>query len=280
MKKLLLLIFSLIYFTSFAQLDREHWFAPMVDRVGNGSQYQSIYMSTNETTPFKVDIYSNNIVVGSVTISKNNPIKYSITNSDRGRIITTSQSALFKPVAMGFYLKGDKPFFASLRFSIKNHGEIQTSKGTAALGTEFRAVMAPITVYNGILNFMNSVMATEDNTKVTITDFSPNVRFSDYVTRSQITFTLNKGQSYIIDGTGDNSQNYTGYIGAKIISDKPIVIANGNFNGQYAGNYSSSSDILMDQGVPVDKLGQEFVLMKGNGDPNNNMEKGLILARE
>ena len=36
----------------------------------------------------------------------------------------------------------------------------------------------------------------------------------------------------------------------------------------------------MDQGVPVDKLGQEFVLMKGNGDPNNNMEKGLILATE
>ena len=76
MKKILLLIFSSIFFSSFAQLDREHWFAPMVDRVGNTSQYQSIYMSTNEITPFKVDIYSNNIVVGSVTISKNNPVKY------------------------------------------------------------------------------------------------------------------------------------------------------------------------------------------------------------
>ena len=36
----------------------------------------------------------------------------------------------------------------------------------------------------------------------------------------------------------------------------------------------------MDQGVPIDKLGQEFVLMKGNGDPSSNMEKGLILATE
>ena len=241
MKKLLLFVFSFIYFSSFAQLDREHWFAPMVDRVGNSSQYQSIYLSTNETTPFKVDIYHNNIVVASVNISKNNPIKYSIPNSQRSRIITTSQTNLFKPVPMGFYLKGDKPFFASLRFSIKNHGEIQTSKGTAALGTEFRAVVAPITVYNGILNFMNSIMATEDNTTVTVTDFQPNVQFSDFITRTQITFTLNKGQSYIIDGSGDYSQNFTGYIGAKIISDKPIVIANGNFNGQYAGYSNGDS---------------------------------------
>ena len=170
----------------------------MMDEVGNGSQYQSIYMSTNETVPFKVDIYFNNAVVASVNISKNNPQKYSISNAQRGRIITTNTSDLFKPIAMGFYLKGAKPFFAGLRFSIKNHGEIQTSKGTAALGTEFRAVMAPITVTNSILNFMNSVMATEDNTHVTITNFKPNLVFADAVNRTQFNFTLNKGQSYII----------------------------------------------------------------------------------
>ena len=280
MKKLLFFLFVLVSITSYAQLDREHWFAPMMDRVGNSSQYQSIYMSTNETTPFNVDIYNNNAIIASVTISKNNPVKYSIPNSQRSRIITTSQSDLFKPVAMGFYLKGVKPFFASLRFSIRNHGEIQTSKGTAGLGMEFRAVMAPITVQNGLLNFMNSIMATEDNTAVTITNFASNVRFSDNITRTSITFTLNKGQSYIVEGTGSYSQNFSGYLGAKIVSDKPVVIANGNFNGQYAGNYPNASDILMDQGVPIDKLGQEFVLMKGNGDPGSEMEKGLILATE
>jgi len=281
MKKFLLFVLLCFSFINvFSQLDREHWFAPMVDRVGNSSQYQSIYMSTNETTPFQVQIYHNNVVVSTVTISKNNPVKYSIPNNQRNRIITTSQSDMFKPVAMGFYLKGQKPFFASLRFSILNHGEIQTSKGTAGLGREFRAVMAPITANVSYLNFMNSIMATEDNTHVTITGFQPNVRFSDNVTRTQITFTLNKGQSYIIDGSGSYSQNYTGYIGAKIVSDKPVIIANGNFNGQYAGNYTNSSDILMDQGVPIDKLGQEFILMKGNGSVTSNMEKALILATE
>ncbi|MBB5332797.1 T9SS type B sorting domain-containing protein [Chryseobacterium koreense] len=280
MKKLLLLLFSLFYFFSNAQLDREHWFAPMVDRVGNSSQNQSIYMSTSETTPFKVDVYFNNAVIASYMISKNNPGRHIISNTQRSQIITTSQASLFKPVAMGYYLNGDKPFFASLRFSVNNHGEIQTSKGTAGKGTEFRAVMAPITVSNSILNFMTSVMATEDNTSVTVTGFQPNVVFSDNVPRTQITFTLNKGQSYIIDGFGSYSQNFQGFVGAKIIASKPVVIANGNFNGQYAGNYSSSSDILMDQGVPVDRLGTDFILMKGNGNVYNNMEKAMVVAHE
>ena len=63
MKKLLLLAFLIFSFTSKAQLDREHWFAPMVDRANTGNSVQRIYMSTNETTPFKVDIFNNNAIV-------------------------------------------------------------------------------------------------------------------------------------------------------------------------------------------------------------------------
>ena len=285
MKKKLFFCLFFLYTLAFAQLDREHWFAPMMDRVSSAftNHYESIYMSTNEITPFKVEIFNNNIVIATVTLSKNNPVKYSI--PQRNTIITTSPGDLFIPVSMGFYLKGEKPFFASLRFSINNHGEIQTSKGTAGKGTEFRAVMAPISVNNSILNFMNSIMATEDNTKVTITDFQPTVKFADNIARTQIVFTLNRGQSYIIEGQGNSPQNHTGYIGAKIVADKPILIANGNFNGQYAGNFGNASDILMDQGVPTDKLGQEFVLMKGNGANSFNsgsttMEKAIIVAVE
>jgi len=37
---------------------------------------------------------------------------------------------------------------------MNNHAEILTSKGTAGIGKEFRAVMAPITAFNRILNFL------------------------------------------------------------------------------------------------------------------------------
>lgn len=292
MKKLLLFIFSLIFFSSFAQLDREHWFGPMSDRVSgpNTANYQSIYMSTGETTPFKVDIYYDNVVIASFMVSKNNPQKYKIPSYQRSRIIVTNDwnnplVGLFQPVAMGFYLKGEKPFFASLRFSIQNHAEIQTSKGTAALGTEFRAVVAPITATTGSLNFMNSVMATQDNTKVKITEFRPDVVFSDEIPRTEITFELNKGESYIIEGGDSFDENQTGYIGARIVSDKPVIVTNGNFNGQYSSNVTGVSDILMDQAVPINKLGKTFVLVKGNGENSfdyagtlTTMEKALIVA--
>lgn len=294
MKKLLCFLFAFASIISYAQLDREHWFGPLVDRVNSfgsvNSDYQSIYMSTGETTPFTVEVYFNNAVVATLTLSKNNPQKYTVSTADRQRIIINPgwspdpAAGLFQPVTMGFYLKGEKPFFASMRFSIFNHAEIITSKGTAALGTEFRVAMAPLVSATGTLNFMNSVMATENNTTVTVSDFQPDVIFMDEIPRTQITFVLNKGQSYIIEGSDSYYENQTGYIGAKIISDKPVIVTNGNFNGQYAQNIGSS-DILMDQAVPVNKLGKTFVLVKGNGKNSytasgnlTSMEKAIIVA--
>ncbi len=281
MKKILsffLLIF--IYSVSLAQLDREHWFAPMVDRTGNPNPYQTLYLSTNRTTPFQVTIYSNNTVIGTINISKNNPQKFDVL---RDYIITTLQTDLFTTTTKGLYLKADFPFYANLRFSVFNHGEIITSKGIPSTGLTFHAANAPISVSNGILNFMTSVLATEDNTTVTISGYKNTVQFSNGttgLTNPTLSFTLNKGQSYILDGNGTIAGNWDGFIGAKIQANKPVNVTNGNFNGQYAGNIPLSSDILMDQSVPVNRLGSEFALVKGNGSIGSNMEGALVIATE
>lgn len=278
MTRILIFIFSLLSAFASAQLDREHWFAPMIDRTGQGQAYQALYLSTNEATPFTVEIYGSNVLLGSVSLSKGNPAKFTIPN--REQIITTDPTQLFKPVNKGLYLKGAKAYYATLRFSVFNHAEIITSKGTSGLGKDFRAVMAPISAANAILNFTTGILATEDSTKVSVTEFGPNLAFSDGVPRTQFNITLQKGESYIIEGGGNNLKNWTAFIGAKIISDKPISVTNGNFNGQYATSSLNSSDILMDQAVPTDKLGQEFVLMKGNGDTDSGMESALVVATE
>lgn len=281
MKKILSFLFIFYIFTStFAQLDREHWFAPMVDRSGASSPYQKLYLSTSRTTPFPVNIYNNNILIGTVNISKNNPQKFDVL---RNYIITTQQTDLFTPTTKGLYLKAEFPFYANLRFSVFNHAEIITSKGIPSTGKSFFAASVPISVNNDILNFMTSILATEDNTTVSITGYSPLVQFSNGTTGATnptINIALNKGQSYIIDGIGNITGNFDGFIGAKITSNKPVNVTNGNFNGQYAGNFPTSSDILMDQAVPVDRLGSEFALVKGNGSIGANMEGAVIIATQ
>ena len=283
MRKLYFLcFFMLLSCLTFAQLDRKHWFAPMVDRTGNPFQHQTLYLSTNRTTPFPVKIFNNNVQIASVTISKGNPQKY---NVPRDFIITTNQNDLFTPTSKGLYLEADFTYYANLRFSVYNHAEIITSKGIPSTGTLFYAAMMPVTTdpVSPYLNFMTGILATEDNTQVTISGYSPAVLFSNGIsgaTQPTITFNLNKGQSYIIDGLANLSQNTDAFIGAKIQSTKPVNVTNGNFNGQYAGNITSSSDILMDQSVPVNQLGDEFILVKGNGTLGSNMEGAIVVATQ
>ena len=281
MKKILLfLIFSLFFAKISAQLDREHWFAPMYDGQSNASGYeQFLHLSTNETVPFTVFIYSNNTLFDQVVISKGSP---GVIEIPREYIITDGDSDdLNKVITKGIYVKGDKPLFANLRFGVTNHAEIITSKGTAGIGTDFYTVMAPnaqISLYYGATA---SFLATEDNTTITVGDFKKVVTFNGLGTPSSVTFTLNKGQSYILDArTIDSTINKDAFIGAKITSDKPISMTNGNFNGQYASSTAEGSDILMDQSVPVDKLGDEFVIVKGYGLIGNNMEGAIIVATE
>ncbi|WP_312079371.1 T9SS type B sorting domain-containing protein [Chryseobacterium sp.] len=278
MKRFLLSIFVFLYLSVNAQLDTDHWFAPMSAKAGTNNLQSFLYLSTNETTPFVVQIYNNNIVYTSVTISKNNPAQVSIPEQF---MFATYVADLFTPNSMGMYVKGSKKFFANYRFSITNHAEIITSKGLAGLGTQFYAAMAPLTGTEFYISAMIGVIATEDNTHVVISNYDPAIIFSDGSVSPTKTVTLNRGQSYIIDArSSDAPENMAGLVGAKIQSDKPISVTNGNFNGIYTQNNFSNNDILMDQAVPVDKLGKDFALVKGNGTLVTGMETALIIATE
>ncbi|WP_228458480.1 IgGFc-binding protein, partial [Chryseobacterium hagamense] len=278
MKKLLLTICTFLCLLFNAQLDTNHWFAPMASKAGTANLQGFLYLSTNETTPFSVQIYNSNSLFTTVQVSKGNPAQVSIPNNF---LITDNPSDLFSPNPMGVYLKGSKKFFANYRFSLPNHAEIITSKGLAGLGTTFYVGMAPITGTALYVNSTIGVTATEDNTSVVVSGYNPNVVFSDGSSSPTKTFTLNKGESYIMDALSTDSPfNLDGLIGAKIQSTKPVSVTNGNFNGIYTNLNYTNNDILMDQAVPVDRLGKEFVVVKGNGTVASEMETALIVATQ
>ncbi len=278
MKRILLLICTFFCLLFQAQLDTEHWFAPMASKAGSSGLEGYLYLSTDETTPFTVQIFNNNNLFTSVQVSKGNPVEVNIPSNF---LITTNQSNLFTPNSMGLNVKGTKRFFANYRFSLQNHAEIITSKGLAGLGTKFFAAPIPLTGSQTYINSTIGITATEDNTNVVVSGYNPNVVFSNGTSSPTKTFTLNKGQSYILDAvSADSPYNLTGLVGAKIESTKPISVTNGNFNGIYTYLNFTNNDVLMDQSVPVNRLGKDFILVKGNGNVNNQMETALIIATE
>lgn len=273
-------------------MDTEHWFAPIADSSNPRSSDQYIYLSTNETNPFSVSVYNNNILIATITnLSKGSPQKYSI---PRDFIITTDPSLINVKNTMGLHVVGEKKFFANIRFSVPNHAEIITSKGKSALGNHFFVGMGEQYIRsnngsNAILNSMVSVIATEDKTNITLSNYNPDVVFSDGSTDDIKTLTLNKGESYIFETYISPSipANLDGLIGSQIDSDKPVSITNGNFLS--VSENRNNVDILMDQAVPIERIGTEYIILKGNGSANgatidNNtigfMEKALVIASE
>ncbi|WP_268055306.1 gliding motility-associated C-terminal domain-containing protein [Chryseobacterium sp. SL1] len=259
-------------------MDTEHWFAPMSASSLQGTPECYLYLSTNETTPFSVQIYNNNTVFSTVQVSKNNPVQVTVPNN---YMIASTPSNLFTQRSMGLQVKGPKKFFANFRFAVPNQAEIITSKGLAGIGKNFFVGVAPNTTAKPYVNSTIGFIATEDNTTVTLSGYNPNVIFSDGTSSPTRTFTINKGKSYIIEAQSDlSSSNLTGLVGAKITANKPISVTNGNFNSIYTTQNNSNVDILMDQAVPVERLGKTFALVKGNGPANSGMEAALVIATE
>ncbi|MCY0970381.1 T9SS type B sorting domain-containing protein [Chryseobacterium wangxinyae] len=274
---LLIFLFMMTGINVSAQRDTEHWIAPFYASSG---VTQSLYLSTDSVTPFVVTVYSNNIALGTVTISKGNPQTYIVSAAN---ISATSTSEGFAVINKGLYLNGEKPFYCTLRIvSSTTHAEILTSKGKAGIGKEFFVANTPSPFVSTGNNFTAGVLATEDNTTVTAT-WSNTITVSFYgatPTTNTHTFTLNKGQSFIFAGAGSPALNMQSFIGAKIVADKPITLTNGNVLGNFGAASSQGADIILDQSVPLERLGNTFAMVKSRSPNASDIEGGIVVATE
>ncbi len=279
MKTKTIYLFLILSTTVFAQLGTKHWIPPLHSRQELQVEDHYIYLSTPYTTPFQVTIKdgAGNTITAPVTISKGNPAIIPIGNGVPTTMFIT-EFDLNTVVTSGLILSGSKEFYCSFRVRSINQAETLISKGEASKGKEFRLGSLPMTSGGGARNFVASFMATENNTTITVSDYDTNVVFTGAtnITDDTLTINLNAGQSYVISGLVDNgSPNLNGFVGAKVSANKDIVVNTGNALGGM-NTPQNGQDFNLDQIVGYDKLGKEYLTIKGNGNDIN--EQILVIA--
>ena len=168
----------------------------------------------------------------------------------------------------GLYIQSSGDISVYYEIAPNNNTDIFSLKADNALGNHFlisaqtywvSASKYTPTPYNQAI-----IVATEDNTSVTITPTNDVVGHSSGI---PYTITLNRGQTYMIRaiglGTGDR------FGGTEVVSTKPIAITIADDSIEN-GSYGGCKDIIGDQTIPLDQLGTEYILVKGflGGNPD------------
>lgn len=281
-KLLLLLVFLLSAHNAQAQLDSIHWIPPMHARSEWGPQY--LYISTPETTAFPVEIRDGQgAVISTLTVSNSQPQRYALGSSDDTYTLVPEEQ-LHKPLQdKGLVLVGPQKFYVNFRAHSQSLFQAcdLTCKGRAALGTTFRIghVIQGSSSSPSRSNFIG-VMAVEDNTVINLSGYDPGVRFRINSTNTQVPgsveMTLQAGESAVFSQYVSSSfiEQPNGLIGSLLQSSKPIAVDVGSWTG--APVTDNANDVGIDQIVPFELVGEEYILCRGNG--SNVLEIPIVVA--
>ncbi len=276
-----LILLQLVNFTLVGQLDTVHYFPPLHARVDVQALDHYLYLSTPSATPIEVTITDGSGGwIASETISQGNPVRYTVgLSQDDGFPIFLKREDIYTAVSnKGLIVSADEEFFAEFRVRANSHAESFTGKGREAIGKQFRIGGIPQVLDQSTRNFVFGILSLEDNNTITVSEFDPAVSFSQPVGTvtpgGNVIITLNQGESFVFSGYTDIPANLSGIIGALVESTGNIVLTNGNHNGNVIND--TGQDILLDQSVPISKLGTDHIVVEGNG--NNAMERPIVIA--
>ena len=277
-----IILYFLCTINTQAQLSKKHFIPPLTyAESGNANpENQYIYISTPSNVNVRYTIKqigSNNDITGSVTSST--PQEILIGNGD-SQLFVDSRATSIVHNNKGYIIEADDVIYVSIRVLAGGGAQAGAlvSKGSSALGTTFRAGM--FTNENPQTNYLNfiSVMATENNTLLNFDDLPTGIIIKNYSGTLPISnIPLNEGESYILaTNAADNTINRDALIGTLITSNKPIVVNSGSANGSF--HNGGGRDYGIDQIVGIDKIGDEYIFVKGNGD--DGWENVLIVGHE
>ena len=221
-------------------------------------------------------------------MSNGSPIEQPILNAS-GNPFFNNGSQLHAPINTsnniitdkGFIIEAEDVIYVSIRVrsSTPNqfHAGALVSKGASALGNNFRigGFVREGTPVGGHATFA-TMMATEDNTQITIDELTPGINLVNFTGTLPINVTLNEGQSFMVAVAVNSGGDPKELIGGLISSNKPIVVNSGSATGSF-GN-GGGRDYGIDQIVDATKIGNEYIFVRGSGE--DSWENVLIIAHE
>lgn len=273
MKKPILLLFLSLLSLQFvkAQTDNEFWFVAPEATSSHGDAPIVIRMAAlNQAATVTIDQPAN---LGFAPIVVNIPANSTSTVDLTPWIGIIENKPANQVLNYGLHIVSNVNITAyyEINTSCNCNPEIFALKGRNGLGTEFYTPFQNFWSngnYNPAAYSSFEIVATEDNTTVTIT---PTQNITGHPAGVPFQITLNKGQTYSAAAAGTSPAAHLG--GSHVTSDKPIAITIKDDSVADQG----CQDMMGDQIVPVNILGNEYIVMKGFLDANAN-EQVFILA--
>ncbi|SEA46013.1 gliding motility-associated C-terminal domain-containing protein [Flavobacterium gillisiae] len=290
MKKTLLIFFTFLSISCFAQFSKTHYIPPITAQNNLvGDHY--LYISTPSTTNVNFKIIENGGAVISGIVNNTTPFVYYIGQGNNSQLFTP-KTTIGTIQNKGYIIESENLIYASVRVNsglningTYNHAGGLVSKGKSALGKVFRlgAMLNPL-YDTSLLNFA-SIISTENSSRVTISNIPVGTILTDGTTiTGPITILLNKNESYVLalENYSNTTSNSSKMIGALVESDKPIAVNSGSFGGSNntivtgAAPMGTGRDVGFDQIVPLEKIGKEYIFVRGNG--TDELESIILVA--
>jgi len=274
-KLFLVLIIGLLLgcpFQSFAQRDTEFWFAapnntpdgstafprdyPVLVRISTFNEESRIFLSQPANPAFAP---IENIIPPNTTLN------ITLANS-RAELDGIECRPAGEIVPYGFLLQATTPVTAYLENNSAGNPDIYTFKGRNALGMEF-IVPAQRTNnqsdgWNAIANTF-LVVASQDDTHIDITPSRHLV--GGHLANQTFSIVLQKGEVFVAQATSRSANNHLS--GSLIVADKNISVMVNDDSVDSDGG----PDLMGDQSIPIEMLGQTHIVAKGNFSSGENI---------
>lgn len=277
-KKILILLIAFLSFSHVAesQVDSVFWFAaPWVTPSHSGNGPVALRISTfNKPTTVRIyqpaGGYDNTVVIPANSLESVNLTA----------ILNTLES---KPAntALDYGIKIEADTLITVVYEVITAGsnpETYSLKGSNGVGTEFVTPFQtrwPVWTMGGTSiqpKQMFSIVATENNTTVWIT---PRTDIVGHPAGQTFSITLNEGQVYTAENMyQDVNQPGKTLSGSIITSDKPIAVTVSE--DSVTGSPRSCKDLMGDQIVPVEVIGNEYIVNRGS--MHADVQEGVFIV--